>query len=442
MNKMVKWVVLCLLLALSVSFLTGCSGNQPEDTGATTTTPENPSDTTGASGNTTGTTEETDPSDPGETTVPSTTTTPTDGSEATDPTNPAETTVPSQGTEATQPQQPTTPGDKPNPPATTKPQAAVGEEETPASLVIGSNTAKPTGNGGYYFTYTATKDGTLSLQLPESDWSYQITNLTSGEPVIKHTSADELIANPAQVNVLKGDQIKIMVNTLSGKAGTVSITADLGDAMGTKENPIHVSVGSVNAIRVPAGKSVYLSGRTQGTTMVIKNAASAKLTFQGTDYQPANGVISAKMPAFKPGDSSTLEFVIANTGSEVQIYSVEFAIPVGTTDNPEKLVLGNNAAVIEADDADGYIFTWTATADGTLTLNLPTDQGWWYVINNLTTYQYGSFCYSNDKPAQNPATVEVKKGDVIQISVCTFSAKKPNNAPAGTVNFTASFKEA
>ncbi len=322
-----------------------------------------------------------------------------------------------------------------------------GSIENPVSLVIGNNTAKPTGSDGYYFTWTATADGTLILQFPIDEdgswpyvWSYVIENLTAGSEMTKEGTSDgenASLYNPVQVSVFKGDEIRICVKST---ASTVDILADLADPLGTQDNPYHVNPDTAIAIRIPAGEKVYLSSRAYGLTMVVTNASKTKVTFNGKDYSPSSGKITVELPypEKSSGLRDPLTFVITNNASSTKVVTVNFAVPAGHSENPAELVLGSNTASIKKNDSDGYVFTWTATQDGTLTITMPSGN-WSYSVHNMTTYQYGNLCYSDDNPVQKSTSITVKQGDVIQVSVCTYQPGS-QTIPEGKIKFTATLE--
>ncbi len=436
--SLVLIMVLCILAACVVQnqgTIPGTTATQP----ATTTTQPTPPWTINPGTQPPPTTQPTDP-----TTQPTDPTTqptepPTQPTEP--PTQPTE--PPTQPTEPpTQPTEPTEPPTQPTEPPTqpTEPPAPeVGTEENPAQLTIGENTVTP--DGEFWFEWVADADATLMLAFESNaNWRYEIINLTAGaEMTMTGSSTDELLANPAVVNVLKGDELRIVVRA---KSGTVTVIASLLDKMGTADNPLRVHVGMTNYIRVPAGETLYFSERAQGTTMIITNAAGAVVGFDGQTYQPNGGTIQVKMPQHEGGRAELLSISITNNTGETQIYAVKFQIPVGTLENPDTLVIGTNVASVEKDDPDGYIFHFTATADGVLTITMPSDADWCYSLYNLNSYEVSAQFYSNDDPQTSSYSMTVKAGDVVQISVSTFNPKRPNKIPAGDVTFTAEFQAA
>ena len=111
---------------------------------------------------------------------------------------------------------------------------AVGSMENPATLVLGENVATvAAGTQGYYYTYTAEKEGTLVLEIATdaAGWTYVVNNLTTYAYGDTQWSNSDPVVNPAEVEVAAGDELQIMVNTYNpadewnAPAGTVTVNA-------------------------------------------------------------------------------------------------------------------------------------------------------------------------------------------------------------------------
>jgi len=305
----------------------------------------------------------------------------------------------------------------------------IGNMENPAQLVIGENTAAiAEGGQGYYYTWTAVEDGTLSITMPETGWMYVINNMTTYIYGDQQWSDSDPVVNPGTVTVAKGDVLEIIVNNYdpatpwTAPAGDLFFTAAFEYAPGTEQNPIMVEwtwneeqTEATASVTVPAGKTYYFSAYVSGM----------ELTIDGEVYGTLNG--SRWMPAI---------FTITNEGEAEAAYELKIYYPVGTQGNPAQLVLGSNTAVIAEGNNQGYYFTWTATETGALVITMP-EGGWMYTVNNMTTYVYGDQQWSDSDPVVNPAVVAVTEGDVIQIIVSTYDPANPWTAPAGELVFTA-----
>ncbi len=310
-------------------------------------------------------------------------------------------------------------------------------------MVIGSNSASVTGKDYYYYTWTAQKDGTLSLSFTSTVWAYEILNLTAGDELNQSSkNTDEIPNKYPKIQVFKGDQLLIAVNRSSATAGTVKFKASFSETLlGTETDPFIVNPESTVYIRVPAGKSVYFSSRAYSTTLTVGNASTANLVFEGKTYKPSKGKIEfvVRNAADSSESGQHLLFELVNNSSSVQIYSVTIVRPSGTWDKPANLTDANNSVSI-AEGSTGYVYEWTATSAGTLTLTMQGDN-WSY---NMDCYNASNFVVTASvmgssgaaaEEDRNPTpSIEYAAGQVIRITINTADGK------AGTVEFTATFE--
>ena len=206
---------------------------------------------------------------------------------------------------------------------------------------------------------------------------------------------------------------------------------------GTEENPIAIydenyETGNIEfTTTIPAGTTLYYGGRGIGGTILNIPAAGLKVAVDGVELTAVNGYYTCEIPAggwFAPPVSIA---VTNTTGADITV-EMNFNYPVGSYMNPDVLCMGENTGVVAADNWDGYIYNWTAPCNGTLVVSISTDaSGWILVMNNLTTYQYGDIIYS-DEAASNVATIDVVKGDVIEISANTYDPAT-FSMPGGTI---------
>lgn len=142
-----------------------------------------------------------------------------------------------------------------------------------------------------------------------------------------------------------------------------------------------------------------------------------------TRYESEDGVVTVPVANYH----TTIQ--IGNAGEEGAVFALDCYYALGTRMNPAQLVIGQNVA--EAENWDGYCFTWTAQCNGTLTLNMP-ERGWVASVRNETA-DGEELWY--DSGFTTTITVEVAKGDVVLISVNSFTGL---TVPGGDVVFTAS----
>ena len=212
------------------------------------------------------------------------------------------------------------------------------------------------------------------------------------------------------------------------------------------ENPImeyYMGMGSINGT-VGANATVYYSVYgIANMIMTIENAGALTVNVNGVDYTAnENGTISFTVPAGMMGGRMPVNFTVSNSSEAEVSFAMTFAFPVGTMDNPAELTEGETTVSLDA-GSQGYYFTYTAEERGTLTMSISAgDVNWMYVINNLTSYVYGSEQTSLDETVVNPAVVSVNKGDELQIMVNTLDPDNRWSAPAGDVTLEVSFEAA
>lgn len=305
----------------------------------------------------------------------------------------------------------------------------VGTMSNPAQLIIDENNVaviEAGNNQGYYYTWTALADGVLSITMPfGSDWSYVINNLTSyvyGETYTTVVAEGEEPVYTSEVEVSAGDEIQLIVNTINPEdawnnpGGTLEIYASFTYPAGSEQNPIILfTENQTETVTVPAGETVWYQAYINGMELTINDGEPKLIT-----------TANPRMP-----------YVFSLTEGE---YTLTIAYPAGSMQNPAKLVLGDNVANIKA-GSEGYYYAWTAEEDGTLIITMK-DENWFYVVNNMTTGAYGDTQWSDSDPVVNPAEIEVKAGDEIQVSVNTYDPDDMWTTPEGTITFTAAFQAA
>ncbi len=101
-----------------------------------------------------------------------------------------------------------------------------GTYEDPATLVLDKLSTANISSVCYYYTYTATEDGTLSIKIEnESNW---VCSISGGVSESAYCSAsDEPVVNPIEYPVTTGEEISMWVATEEFGAGSVSFTASL-----------------------------------------------------------------------------------------------------------------------------------------------------------------------------------------------------------------------
>ena len=311
----------------------------------------------------------------------------------------------------------------------------------------------------YYYIWTAEEDATVILDVTDGA-NIAVEKLTYVEGqdypdtqvyLLADVEYDEnwnsywIVKEELEVEVEAGQQLKIGVSALtdfnlwtapaidytltcsysSGDENPdVPGTDDEEPASGTEQNPIDLTSDLLYeddfraTVTIPAGTTYYFQAYRVGGMLMSIN-----------DGEPVECVIT--------GMWSPYNWSITNDGASEAEYVITVNYPVGTMENPAELVMGENVAEIAA-GSQGYFYTWTAEADGTLTVTMP-EGDWTYVINNLSSYAYGDMQWSDSDPVVNPAVVEVSAGDEIQLIVNTYDPNDMWSNPAGELVITAEF---
>lgn len=127
----------------------------------------------------------------------------------------------------------------------------VGAVANPDVLKMGGNTAAiHAGSQGYYYTWIAEEDGTLTVTMPsKGHWAYEIRNLNTGETTNEQRSDSKPVVNPIKVGVVAGHVLQIRVNSYDPKNPEKAPAAELkfeASFKATAEAPVDVLLGDVN----------------------------------------------------------------------------------------------------------------------------------------------------------------------------------------------------
>ena len=241
---------------------------------------------------------------------------------------------------------------------------------------------------------------------------------------------DELV-----IEVTAGQELFISVNALTDWATwttpAIDYTLTISKPVGSQDNPVDLTNDLVYendfqaTVTIPAGTTWYfMSYGIAGMEMTI-NDGFAELC-AGNPRMPYN-------------------WSITNDGTEAAEYVIKVAMPLGSMDNPAQLQVNTSNYSAIAEGSQGYFYTWTAPANGTLELSFSAEDanwnslGWSYVINNLTSGVYGDLQDSTADPVASPTTLTVSAGEQLQIIVNTLNPETPWAAPAGDLYVTATF---
>ena len=312
-----------------------------------------------------------------------------------------------------------------------------GHPENPVSLVMGENRALLLDGsiGGYAFVWTAEGTGLLTVTMTgENGWQYIVRNETAGVSGIVHTSEDQPSVESETLEVTKGDRIYVTVNTfdqthpLDAPAGEVVFTAEFVDpTLGLEENPVWLNLE--DTVTIPAGKTMYCAAKADGMVLVL-TGANVTVSHNGLEYSAQKNTVT--VPCVGTGTFGHPVFAITNTGAEDAVYAVSFAYPEGHFMNPATLKLGDHSVI---PGKCGQYFLWEAEADGLFTFTVNSEDGWRYMISNVTQSQTGEQHSAQEKEPVVSETVTVKCGDQLRIMVNT------EGGSGSAVSFTVGFEQ-
>ena len=302
---------------------------------------------------------------------------------------------------------------------------------------------------GYYYTYTATADGTITFYIDT------ITEGVIGDMIVYNANSYTQLSISADgvendygyvaidMPVTAGDVLNIQVAVMPDEnwaypAADITWYGNFEYPAGSVDNPIQV-LDTTSEQTVAAGTSPYYQAYFAGMIMTIENE-NVSVIYNGETYTAENGVITVEFPASQSiGRPMPEIFQIVNNGTADETVEIVCTYPEGHMENPKKIEAGDHVAEITA-GSTGFFYTWTAPSAGKLTVAVSSDKGWLYAVNNLTSYAYGETHYYDDETVVPSETITVAKGDEIQISVCTADADAYYASVDGEVNVKLTFE--
>ena len=300
----------------------------------------------------------------------------------------------------------------------------VGSSMNPAELTLGENVAEiAQASNGYYYTWTADFAGTLFLEVSaDAGWTYTVNNLTTGKYGDSQWSDSEDVVNPAEVEVSKGDEIQVIVNTYDPTAweapkGIVTVDVSFKFAPGHETNPVDLTSDLLYeedfsaTVTVPAGETYhYIAYRVGGMIMTINDGEGVLCTTEGMMVPYA--------------------WTITNDGETDAEYVITLAYPVGDMMNPEVLYgQGETSTYVAQGDQDGYFYTFTVESAGTLEFAVTSDVNAAIIVDNN-----GKQLSSLFDAVDGVLYVEVAEGDVLSINVAPIAGL--GEYPEATITWT------
>ena len=315
---------------------------------------------------------------------------------------------------------------------------------------------------GYYFKWTAPEAAILTLSLSNyaegADYNAYVTvgytqynwavEAVEGVLTIEVAEGDEVIINAFTISQYKIDENWNVVCDEEGNPIVVynpesSVYINGGFVNGGINYPYDLSPmdvpGSAVTNVIEAGASEYYTTTASGTVITF-NTQDITVEYEGVVYEAQNGAVSFYVEGgFDPMTRmpKPIVFKVTNIGTAAASFTANYNFKVGHSLNPDALILGDNTQTFVQGDEE-YVYTWTATDDGELTISVSGTNGWVYFVNNLTDNQYSERMVSTDEGAET-LTIQVEAGDEIQVKMCSYDADLWGSCD-GSVTVNASFK--
>ena len=246
-------------------------------------------------------------------------------------------------------------------------------------------------------------------------------------------------------SVPNADSFKNLFGYFTGDDYVQSTVRNLDDIVpeveggnGTKEYP-YEEYRTEFDIEVESGKEVYYQMfKVNGMLLEIQDA-DAYVIFGDKKYEAVDGKVSLILTT---EDTYTPAiFAVGNKSAAKKTFKANISFLPGTSGNPFVMNLGAFTAKIEAGNEQGIYYTYTATENGTFSLQctgVTTGAKYDFSLYNTTTYALRNL--SSDAEGDGVVSIAVNAGDVVQISVGVLP-NEDNEIPTTDFNFKASFEK-
>jgi hypothetical protein len=159
-----------------------------------------------------------------------------------------------------------------------------------------------------------------------------------------------------------------------------------------------------------AGATQYYIVYRSGGRLLTVESEDLEVVFGGNTYTATNGKIEATLLGTEDDMQTGTVFAVVNkTANAVQARMLVLG-KLGTSENPIKIVLGENATATVVPRTTVY-YEFTATASGTLVFTTTSE------LNSISLYNTVSFVMSDYSEGALTTSIAVTEGDKIQIMV-------------------------
>lgn len=324
----------------------------------------------------------------------------------------------------------------------------LGHINNPEELVLGVNENMSNGDF-YYYAWTAPTAGELIITMTCDTWAYSIQN--GDQPKETHRHDDTTVVKSETIVVAEGDKILVGVaDNTETAVNNITFTASFlcethtGDFEINEDGLTHSVTCTVCGSVIESEPHDYDENGECECGFFEPGSENNPIELKKENFVDDELTVDVEKETHYTVSGLEIGRVIYLDGEEVAVvededpvqiivseegkYVISYGWPVGHTNNPDTLVIGENTAKALGE----YTYQWTAEEAGKLTITM-TGDAWSYIINNVTSGVSTEMHTSEDDPVVTSDYIEVSEGDKITVVV---SDNDSGEAPV----FTAIFK--
>ena len=262
----------------------------------------------------------------------------------------------------------------------------------------------------------------IDSDVDSSDTSSEI--IPSDNTVSVGDSEDDVEEDAPPTFIEPDEENNSSINSNSSEITNVDDVGYNGVTLSTAPN---YKTGNVTTVKIAANGSVTYKIRSVSNKYLTINSSHAYVVYNNKKYEAKNGVLSFFVESDKLA-SDQIVFEIGNKGSSAESFVINFASPMGSMDNKEKIsTIGKEitTSIAEGEEA-GYWYQFKATKAGTIKFYLlsVTDIGMLTVTNNRNSAQRNTDIEEEIKFDSTGKYIEltnVEVGDEIDITLAAKS---------------------
>ena len=193
---------------------------------------------------------------------------------------------------------------------------------------------------------------------------------------------------------------------------------------------------TLTTVSIPAGKTLYYGIYRVGNMILTINDANAYvIESNGTRHNASGGKVTFTVEDVIASDY--VLFQIGNNSGSAKTFTIKFANPTGSYQNPSTATVGSNVTVSLAEgDSDGHWYKYVADRSGKLRFYLLTspESNGLVVTNNRNSAQRTTEADAQVDSQGTYVELDVQKGDEIIINVAAKPDKR-GKYPATTITW-------